>query len=508
MTDHAKDKPVAHSQADITRGSLIAKNTLWNTIGLILPLVVGLFAMPFLVHGLGTERFGVLTIAWMVIGYFSIFDFGLGRALTKLVAEKLGEKDHQTIPSLIWTAMAMMGFAGVMGSVVVALLAEQMVYSWLNIGEAFQPESLITFFILAVSIPFVIATTAFRGVLEAYQKFAVINLIRIPLGLWNFLGPLLVLPFSTSLDMIAMALLAGRIAGAYAYYHYCMKTVPELKAAFAIDKKAVRPLLSFGGWMTLSNVIGPLMVYMDRFLIGSVLTMTAVSYYVAPYEMVTRLWMIPMGLIGVLFPAFSTMLSSDKTRASRYYAHALNLIFFAMLPLFLLINTFAFEGMDIWLGHEFAVNSTMVLQLLAIGVFINCISRMPFVLIQSAGRPDIPAKLHLVELPFYLLGLWFALQYAGIQGAAFIWMLRVLVDAIAFVLIAAKVVPETENSGSQVLLMLAFGVLGLWMVTLIGSIVVKSVVLAVILPAVAWFAWSKVLNDSDRQKILSKVSIK
>jgi len=491
------------NREETIRGSLLAKNTLWNTLGLVLPLVVGLFAMPFLVHGLGTERFGVLTIAWMVIGYFSIFDFGLGRALTKLVAEKLGGDDHSSIPSLIWTAMAMMGFAGLIGAVVVALLAEQMVYSWLNIGDALQPESLNTFYILAVSIPFVIATTGFRGVLEAYQKFAIINIIRIPLGLWTFLGPLAVLPFSASLDAIVLALLGGRIVGAYAYYHYCVKTVPELRAKVAIDKAAIKPLLSFGGWMTVSNVIGPLMVYLDRFLIGSMLTMTAVAYYVAPYEMVTKLLMIPMGLIGVLFPAFSTMLSSDKGRATQYYSRALNLIFFAMLPIFLVINTFAFEGMNFWLGEEFALNSTQALQWLSIGVFINCVGRVPYVLIQSAGRPDLPAKLYLIELPLYLCGLWFALQQAGIEGAAFVWMIRVLVDTTVFVCLGSFVVSEIWGISRNILIQLVLGLALLGAVTLIDVFFVKIMLLLIAMPLIIYFAWNRGMDESDRGRLLS-----
>ena len=46
--------------------------------------------MPILVDGLGTARFGVLTLAWAVIGYAQVFDLGIGRALTKLTAERIG----------------------------------------------------------------------------------------------------------------------------------------------------------------------------------------------------------------------------------------------------------------------------------------------------------------------------------------------------------------------------------------------------------------------------------
>ena len=47
--------------------------------------------------------------------------------------------------------------------------------------------------------------------------------------------------------------------------------------------------------MTVSNVVGPIMVYLDRFLIGALLPMAAVTQYVTPYEVVTKLTVIPGG---------------------------------------------------------------------------------------------------------------------------------------------------------------------------------------------------------------------
>src|SRR5215471_13808988 len=72
----------------LTSGRLLARNTVWNLLGQILPMTVGLVAIPILVRGIGVARFGVLSLASVLIGYFSLFDRGIGRALTKLVAEK------------------------------------------------------------------------------------------------------------------------------------------------------------------------------------------------------------------------------------------------------------------------------------------------------------------------------------------------------------------------------------------------------------------------------------
>ena len=75
--------------AELTRGGALARNTAWSVAGHGAPLVAALFAIPVILHGLGTDRFGALSLAWLLIGYVSLFDLGLGRALTKLVAEKL-----------------------------------------------------------------------------------------------------------------------------------------------------------------------------------------------------------------------------------------------------------------------------------------------------------------------------------------------------------------------------------------------------------------------------------
>ena len=161
--------------------------------------------------------------------------------------------------------------------------------------------------------------------------------------------------------------------------------------------------------MTVTNIVGPLMVYLDRFLIGALASMTAVAYYTTPYELVTKLGIIPVALVGVLFPAFSTTFAHDRSYTTQLFSQGVKFIFLGMFPVILLIVTFANEGIYLWLGAEFAQNSSYVLQWLAAGVFINSLAQVAFAMIQGAGRPDLTAKLHLLELPFYLFNCIFSL---------------------------------------------------------------------------------------------------
>ncbi len=184
---------------NLTSGRLLARHTLFNLIGQGAPLIIALFTIPLLIKGLGIDRFGVLTLAWVVIGYFSLFDFGLGRALTKLVAEKLGEGRDGEIPTLVWTALFLMLCFGLVGALFLAVLSPWLVNTALKVPEPLRPETIQSFYLLAASIPIVISTTGLRGILEAQQRFGLVNTVRIFMGIFTYLGPVLVLPFSSSL---------------------------------------------------------------------------------------------------------------------------------------------------------------------------------------------------------------------------------------------------------------------------------------------------------------------
>src|SRR4051794_27268252 len=121
----------------LTSGRVLARNAAWSLVGQVAPMLVAVVAIPLLIGGLGRDRFGVLTLAWLVIGYFSLFDFGLGRALTKVVAERLGEDREGELPALVWTSLGLMMALGLAGALVVGLLS-----SWLVRGVIKVPVDL------------------------------------------------------------------------------------------------------------------------------------------------------------------------------------------------------------------------------------------------------------------------------------------------------------------------------------------------------------------------------
>src|SRR5580700_10411333 len=92
--------------------SLLARNSIFNLLGQILPMFVGIFTIPYIVRGLGTNGYGILSIAYLMLGYFSIFDLGLSRATVKFVAEHLSPEKVHKVPEIVWTSLTLLVLLG------------------------------------------------------------------------------------------------------------------------------------------------------------------------------------------------------------------------------------------------------------------------------------------------------------------------------------------------------------------------------------------------------------
>jgi len=433
-------------QNHLLSGRLLARNAAWSLFGNVVPLLVALWAVPRLIRGMGTDRFGLLAMVWMGIGYFSLFDLGTGRALTKLVAERLGEGREAELPPLIAIGLKLMFALGLIAALVVAAGTPWLTGSVLHIPPKLAHEAAWSFWILAATLPFVVSTAGLIGILQAHQRFAGIALVRVPTGIMNFLGPVLALVVTPSLIATTVVLAGIRLAAWIAYLWLSRQLRPPSSTGIVATRAAIRELLSFGGWVTVSNIIGPLMVYCDRFVIGAMLTMTAVAYYTTPYDVVSRLSVISGALVSVLFPAFTMALTGNRERTRLIFATAARIVLVVMFVPLALIMLFAPEALRLWLNPAFALASSPVLRWLAVGVLINSLALLPYALLQGKGRPDITGKLHMIELPFYALILWSLVKDFGVVGAAASWTIRVVIDTAALFVLGVIHVPEVRHA--------------------------------------------------------------
>jgi len=482
----------------------LAKNVLYNFLGYGSPLLFAIVLIPPLIKELGDERFGILSIAWMVLGYFSLLDFGIGRSLTKIISEKIALKFSDQVPGLFWTSIFFMFLVSSFAAVVILFLVPFLVESFFNISENVKEETLYSFYALAISIPVIATTAALRGVLEAYQKFFAINIVRIFFGVFTFLGPILVLLIVNSLFWIIVIMIFVRLIVWVTYFYLCLTVNNSIKNNRMISYKVFKPVLKFSIWISISNIVGPIISYSDRIIIGGAISAAAITYYSTPYEVVTKLLLIPGALVGVLFPVFSASFATVPEKAKELFAKGVKYIFLIIFPVVFLIVTFAYDGLNIWLGETFATNSTSVMQFLSIGILMNSLSLIPNVFFQGTGKPHVTTLLNLIELPFYVVGMWLMILNFGIKGAAFFYMVAAAFDAIIMFFLAYKVF-RLKFISVFTMIFLTVCVFLLFIMITVQGIVLKLILSLVILISFVYCIWKYFLTEDERIFFVSKI---
>jgi O-antigen/teichoic acid export membrane protein len=417
---------------------LIASNTIWSLAGLVLPAIVALAATPRIVHGFGNERFGVLSLAWVIVGYFGLFDLGLGRAVTRHISAVLGRAGEPELREGLWTGWYMMLAVGVIGLAIALAATPWLLAHVVHPSPVHAAETRRAFWLLAAAVPAVVLTTGFRAALEAGQAFRAVNAVRIPSGLLTYLLPLAALRFADALFLSVAALVVVRIAGMLAYAVACFRRFPGSARPAPFHRGVARELVTFGAWMTVSNVVSPLMTYLDRFVVSAMLSVAVLTFYAAPFDALSKVLQVPSAVSAVLFPAFAMAAVGERDRLLRMLHAGTRAVALLELPILFLVLCFAPELLRLWLGESFAARSATVAQWLMVGIFANSVAQVAFGFVQGLGRSDLTAKLHLVELPLYLASLWLLVRARGIEGAAIAWTLRVTFDMVLLFVLGAR----------------------------------------------------------------------
>lgn len=453
----------------------LRRNILWNLAGMLAPMLATALAIPVLLSRLGPERFGVVSMAWVLIGYLGILDLGLGRALTHSVAQLSGPRQKQNQHVLVQHATRVMVGLGMVWGAVLAVLVAQGTPQAIGLAPETAGEASLGFAALALCIPFVMFANARLAWIEGQQDFRRLNALRIPMGMLVALAPAAASWAMPRLDVVLATIAAVRIGFALVLWRPAHLVLPlGTENAVPLPQHAMRDMLRFGGWLSVTNAIGPLLTQADRFYIAATLGTAAVAYYTTAVDVLVRLATLPAAMAAVLFPFMSALGSSEYHRLRQPYGQLLRFMVWAWCGSLLVAQLLGLDLLRWWLGAETAAMVQPAWAWLMAGILANGLAFVPYNLIQSRKRTDLTAKFHLAELLPYMLMLYYLVPAFGITGAAMAWSARAILDAILLHAAAARMVPAVR---SQIMASLAL---------LLGGTCLLALAMGVQTPAARW----------------------
>ncbi|HEY8742795.1 MAG TPA: oligosaccharide flippase family protein, partial [Chloroflexota bacterium] len=281
------------------------------------------------------------------------------------------------------------------------------------------------------------------GALQGREQFGLLN------GA-GFIGTVVaaVLPVivaykvGTSLTILVPATVLARLLATLAFVPCVAMSLPLARTG-GPARRWIRPLLHYGGWITVTGIVAPIITSLDRVVIAAISGPVAVTVYTIPSNLANKVSALPISVVNALFPRLATQYASQSMtgQAHDLVRGSLAALTAALTPIYVLGVFLMRPFLRHWIGGDLAASAAPVGEVLLLALWVNGLAQVPITALQAQGRPDIPAKFHLAELIPSVLFLGVGLHAAGVVGAAFAWGLRAVIDTL--LLAAAARIPTS-----------------------------------------------------------------
>lgn len=413
----------------------LSRNTLINLAGAVTPIALTAITVPIYLRTIGGDRYGALVALWLVAGYLGIFDFGMGKSVTKV----LSRTDVRTYrQQLIRFGLRLSLLTGALGAA-----CSVPAFSWyfeqgINASPKLRSELQAALVWVVLYIPITTTANMCVGILESRQKFKAIVAANVTGSVVTQLAPLIVaIALTSELQALIPLITLGRALS----LAMLLKSVWSAEHPFqtktdaALGSSARREVYRFGGWITVSNIVAPMLISVDKFILSTSTSLQSVAQYNLAFSMASMIALIPSSLASAIFPKLSS--SKDLVEGHTLTNHAMATLAIVITPIVIMGITWSPMVLEAWLGQDFATPAQLPAQILMVGMWPHAFAYIPYARLHALGRPRAVALCHVTQLAPYLVALLVVLPAYGMLGAAVLWAIRATVDS-ALLFFAAR----------------------------------------------------------------------
>lgn len=394
------------------------RNTAYNIFGKSWGIILNLAVIPFVVSYLGVERFGLWALLGIVTGYFGLLDLGFGSSFVKYISEYKSTSDDKGLNQVI-----RIGFVYYF---LISLVICAVCIPWIpEIERLFKiPLSLsdeATFVLAACLAVLIVQNTLsiFTSVINGLQEMDLVNRIGVLIASLRVFGMVLCIILDYGLkglmvNQILIATFNGLLMMRASY-----RRLPHLRLRpWTIDRAVFLKMFRFSMNIQVSRIAQMISFQMDRVLIGYFLNVASVAYYDIALRLSSAMRAFPLMITSAIVPAASELDTKKERDAlkSLYFRGSKYLIFLST-PLVCFIILFASDIISVWMGSGFG-KSAAVLQILAVGYYLNLVSGAASTIAMGMGRTDLEMKYGVLMAVLNLFFSIYLILKMGFYGAA------------------------------------------------------------------------------------------
>ncbi len=407
---------------------MIIRNSLANLAGQLLYPILSLALVPFYIHYLGLEGYGLVGFFSMLIALLGVFTKGLGSALQREFARRDGSPDMRPALRRLWRTFEVVywGIGAVLGVGLVTfsgLLSTQ----WVQ-AESISPSTIqLCLLLISLRIALAFPNSVYQGVFVGMQRQVLGNALNVGLALASAVagvGAVLVWRSVVAFYLSDLVTTAGYLL---LLRHWSEKVLPlpaaSLPASF--DWQEIKTLWRISVELIWTNGIGLIVTQMDRVIISNLLPLAALGVYNAGIAGGRLLGMFYSPFLTAVYPQTCQLALKGQTRElGRHLIRNSKVVLIVCMTIGLPISTFAPEILELWTRNAIVVQGgTAVMALYVYGnVFISLAS--VFYQGQMAlGETRFGVFFNTLALTWYPVTMWLFVGRMGLVGAAWAWVL-------------------------------------------------------------------------------------
>ncbi|MDH3527953.1 MAG: oligosaccharide flippase family protein [Acidobacteriota bacterium] len=397
-------------------GKSIFKNVLYGFSTWLLPLGLSFVATPIIVRSLGNEVYGIYALVLGFIAYS--FNFSIGRAITKYIAEYSAAGKKEFIRDLISAAFFLNLGVGVIGVLVLIFSSRWLVTDVFRIDAEYEQISIYSLYIAAALIFVAMLTQIFNAVLQGMHRFDVYSKIYNLNGISLIVGNIYLALNGYGVLALLWWNLAISSITCVVYAVSAWRLLPEFGINFVFPVNVFRLVLSFSFGVIGYQILANLLLLFERGWITRRLGPESLTFYVVPMTLSLLMHGFISSLSLVLFPLASE-LQDNKEKLLRLYTKATKIV--CLLVVFIGL-TFVFQShelLTVWIGADFADNSYDLLIVHTVTFGLVAIQIVSWQMTEGLGFPGFNFKVFSICLITSVTLMFFLIDDFGGIGVAF-----------------------------------------------------------------------------------------
>lgn len=296
---------------------------LWNTLGTVLRVVIGLLAIPVLLRLLGAENYGLWSLLLTAVNLLALAEAGLSMTTTVYLSRSLSNGDRRAAgATILFSGVAIVCCALLAGSAVFAL-SNPAARAFPNLTDEQRQVSMIALQWSAVAVGLRLIQLWVMGIEQAFGKFAVMNSIESLMAILLQAG--LIFAAYAGGDCVSLmtwrAAWGGLCLGAHACAGFLL--IRSQALPWAWDRALARRIARDSGYTWMTSVGGALFCQMDRLIVGAWLGPAAAGIYSAISTMTAQVNTLSAAAVQPLLASRSSLSELAERRRIRE-ASALN----------------------------------------------------------------------------------------------------------------------------------------------------------------------------------------